>query len=226
MRFHKLFTILFLAFSSTHANATLLTFTFSANVDATQFGLSASAPLIIQYTYDTAQVGNIITPNNVIYPTNFSFMIGSDNIQASYGGINTRTPPSYAYAQFDLSDATYAIIDGVHSGQFTGNLNGYAIDTATFNLINQVPPITMLSSNSLPGSAAFISAADFIGVDIENLSGVKIIKQFAPGTFTFTATSPVPEPSAGLLALAGLVALGMLRLSNKWRSTGTSSLHK
>jgi hypothetical protein len=211
MRVRKLIALLFIAFSITQAYGTPIQFTFSANVDATQFGLSASAPLIIQYTYDTAQVGNTSTPNNVLYPIDFSFMVGNDAVQAWYGGINTRVPPAYAFAQFELSAATYAIEDGVHSGQFTGSINGYAIYTATLNILNQVPPITMLSSNSLPGSTAFISGADFIGVDIESPSNQKIIKQFAPGTFTFTSTAALaaPEPSGGLLALAGLAMLGI-----------------
>src|SRR5512134_3996478 len=80
------------------AKAATIYFSFSTNVDATDFGLTAAEPLTIEYSYNTATVGNTITPNNVIYPMGFAFTLGTFSVQAAYGAINTRIPPAFSFA--------------------------------------------------------------------------------------------------------------------------------
>jgi hypothetical protein len=217
----SLAALIFLAVSMGHASAAPITFTFSTDVDATVFGLSASTPLTIQYIYDPSELGPTYTPDNVLYPIDFSITLGSFVVQVTYGGINTRIPPAYSYSQFVLSAATYADEDGVNDGHFTGDINGYQINDAELNILNQNSPITMLNSNSLPTSTAFISGADLIIVDINseyNQAGdVQLYQQLTPGTFTFTEASAAPEASASLLAVVGISLVGILRFRKSSR---------
>lgn len=190
-------------------NATPLEFTFSASVDATPFGMPASVPLILHYSYDPLRAGTSTNPNDVLYPIGFDFTLGGQTVTATGGAVNTRVPPGFSYSQFYLFAATWTTLDGTTYGQFAGTINGIQIGAFSLNLLNNVAPITMLSSNGLPDSTAFASLANLLMVDIVSLDGSRqIVAQFGAGSFDFTARdTAIPEPSALVLILTGLGAL-------------------
>ena len=96
-------------------------------------------------------------------------------------------------------------------------MNGFSFSSFSLTIVDQVPPITMLTSTNLPSTADFINQASFIGVSIDRETFGTVIhrEDFGPGSYSFTA-STVPEPATA--SLAG-VALGLVAIWRRMSST-------
>ena len=189
-------------------NASPFIFTFSGNVDATQFGLGSSVPVSFQFTYDSSQAP--YGSSNATYLMPITLTVGGFVVQEQ-GTVDVFVTPSFDSVQ--LGAANYVSV-GSYGETLTGLINGFGVRLGTLDITNNVPPINMLSSTSLPTSSAFINRANLIGLDIEDLNSTrKIIQSYGPGSFTLTvAPVAVPEPATLLLCLIAIPAFALCRL--------------
>jgi hypothetical protein len=174
-------------------------FDFSANVDASQFGLSTSTPLTIQYSYDPSQGPLFGSSNGETYALNFTLQVGSNILNGQGEAVLLMSGPSDQFFVFAANSSPPTLV--------TGSINGTTVTSIDLNILNNTPPVDMLSSLNLPASTGFAGQANFVGVDINDFSNTHtIVQQFGPSGFTFTAEN-VPEPTTGLLVFAGCAML-------------------
>ena len=175
--------------------------TFSGYVDATSFGLSSSEPLVFQASYDSSA-----TPypgSNSMYLLPFSLSVGGYKI-SEVGAASLSIQPTFD--NFDMGAAGY-----VPGESLSGTINGSNVWIGSLDIVDDVAPINMLDSTSLPTSPDFIKDANLIVVAIENYNGTEeITKTFGPGDYTLSI-SPVPEPTTLTLTFAALAVLGLIR---------------
>jgi len=179
-----------------------ISFTFSGDVDATQCGLSSSTPFSIQYAYDPAQAP-VAGSNPADYAIDFTLTVGGYAAQG-HGALTLVIQPTFD--QFVLGACGCATLGG-DPEHLTGAINGIPLDGMTLDILDTISPIDMFSTTHLPGSAQFLSSADFFQLQIEDVSGTReIFKQFGPSELGLSAQA-VPEPGTGLLVVG---ALGIL----------------
>ncbi len=179
------------------AKASSVTLTFSANVDATAFGLTSSEPLVFQVNYDPATPANPGSNSTFTLPIDLS--VGGYTISET-GVISITMQPTFD--AFSLGAAGYVVGDSL-----SGSINGTAVWIGSLDIVDNIPPIDMLNSTSLPVSPDFITNANIISVDIENFSGTdKIIQTFGPGEYALSISS-VPEPSSLWMSGVGMIML-------------------
>jgi hypothetical protein len=211
---------LLLGLSRLPAVASPLTFTFSGNVDGTTYGLSVSTPLVIQWTYDPSQAP--YPGSNALYLMNFSLNVGGFAVLGK-GTLDVVIQPTYD--QFELGAAGYVQVGPSYQEGFTGLINGKDVWNASLNVLNNVPPLNMLSSTSLPISPAFISKANLIQLQIESFNQTgNILVQFSPGNYALTVSDAVPEPATGTLAMIALAALTIYAWGSMKRKSRVSGL--
>jgi hypothetical protein len=180
-----------------------ISFTFSGDVDATQFGLSASTPFSIQYAYDPTQAP-VAGSNPADYSIDFLLTVGGYAAQA-HGALTLLIQPTFD--QFVLGACDCATLAGDQE-HLTGSINGIPLEGMDLDILDTIPPIDMLSTTQLPTSAQFFSSADFFLLEIGDVSGnAEISQQFKPSELGLSAQA-VPEPGSGWL-VAGVLAILM-----------------
>jgi hypothetical protein len=197
-----LFSIVALCILPRSVSASPYVLTFSADVDAAGFGLASSEPLVFQVSYDSSA-----TPypgSNSTYLLPFSLRVGGYKV-SGVGAISLSLQP--AFDSVDMGAAGY-----VPGDSFRGSINGSNVWIASLDIVDNVAPIDMLDSTSLPTSPEFIKDANIIGVDIENYNGTeKITETFGPDDYKLSISS-IPEPTTLTLTFASLAVLILIRL--------------
>jgi len=192
--------LLFLLSAPAFCNS--ISFTFSGNVDATPFGLSASTPFSIQYSYDPNQAP--FQGSNAVYPVDFVLTVGGF-VSQGHGSVSVVVQP--LYDQFELNASGTTSI-GNYQESMTGEINGIPVFSLDLDILDTTPPLNMFSTTQLPSSPQFLSSADFLQLQIENFNGsANILQQFAPSDLGLSAQA-VPEPGSGWL-VAGVLAILM-----------------
>ena len=202
-----------------------ISFTFSGDVDATPFGLSASTPFSIQYSYDPAQAP--IAGSNSDYATDFVLTVGG-YVSHGHGAVTIVVQPTYD--QFFLGAAGTVSI-GNYQESMTGAINGIPVASVALDILDTIAPIDMFSTTQLPSSPQFLSSADFLQLQIENFNGsADILQRFAPSNLGLSAQA-VPEPGSGWLVAGMLTILMVCRFArpgwaNSPSKTGSTSLSR
>jgi hypothetical protein len=184
-------------------------FEFQANVDATAFGLSASEPILVLFSYQPFVAPVVVsygTPafRTVYGPIDGAFEIGGQvvDLQAQVDVDDNNN----GYDEFEFFAANYVVGTSV-----VGSVNGTGINS--FSLAFLDASQAMFGSTALPASADFGQAAQHVFVEFEDYLNQKQVRTdfYLPadaGSFAFT--NPAPEPASAPLALAALGALGLL----------------
>src|SRR5262245_6515766 len=105
-------------------------FSFSANVNATPFGLSSSTPAVFSYVYDPAQAP--FPGSNASYPIDFSLTVGG-YLTHEHGALDIVIQPSYK--QYELSAAGYVTYFPGYNGMLTGSVNGIPLWIVQLNIL-------------------------------------------------------------------------------------------
>jgi hypothetical protein len=192
--------------------AEMLQFDFTALVDATDFGLSESEPLLIRYRYDPLVVPLVVelgTPvvRRIYGPVPGLFAIGGDVVQIE--GQLSIDDENSGHDSYNFYAANYVVNTSVY-----GSVNGTPIHAFSLYFLDQVPPTSMLTSLDPPDSTAFAGGASLVRATFRDFPNQKVVlSDFAPaefGLFAFVA----PEPGASASAWAAAVLTALLA---RWR---------
>lgn len=209
MRSTALAVIAALGLAPSVARATMLQFEFSTLVDATAFGLSASEPLLIRYRYDpftvplVAALGTPVVVRHLYGPVVGTFQVGGHVVriegQLSVDDENSGHDSYNFYAANNVANTSVS-----------GSVNGTSIHGFSLYLLDQAPPLTMLSSLDPPATTGFAAQATLVRATFRDFLNQKVVQRdFAPaelGLYSFT----VPEPGVAASGVATAGALGAL----------------
>jgi len=192
-------------------------FEFQANVDATGFGLSASEPITVLFSYQPLLTPIVVSFGMPIVRTIYGPVDGSLEIHGEVVDLQAQVDiddNNNGNDEFDFYAANY-----VTGTSVLGSVNG--TDLNSFSLTFLDSSQSMFDSTALPESVDFAQAAQHVFVEFEDYLNQKQVRTdfYLPadaGSFAFT--NPAPEPASEPLALAALGALGLLASRRPARS--------
>jgi len=198
--------VLFVIGISGLAIAVPINFNFSATVDATDFGLSASEAVSIDYTYEPGT-----TPVHIDYgfrveygPVYGTLSMGGDTVTINgRASIRDESLPFGDADGYQFFAANYLV-----GTSLSGTINSIPVGYFSLKFLNQTT-LDMLNSTDLPSSTSFVADADLMRLHFKHRYGAQeeVLVEFpSSDDFNFTA-KPVPEPTTILLFGAGLVGL-------------------
>jgi hypothetical protein len=197
------------------ARAAPTQFHFLADVDATDFGLAASQPIIVLFTYDplaTPIVGSSgMPPTRTVYgPVDGALYVALDVVEI-HGQVSIDDGGGYDgfafYAANDVVDTSVA-----------GSLQGMALHRFSLDLLDQTD-LLMFDSTDLPPSAAFQDQASQVSVEFgDSLDQATVRSDWLlpgdAGEFDFDS----PEPGSAAAGQVALAALGLLASRSRRRA--------
>lgn len=183
-------------------------FVFSGSVNATQFGLTASEPLTVTWSYNPSQppiaTAGGPPPLRAFYDNiNAVFQVGPYTVTTtSLIAIDHDNP-----VDGDLLELSAATSLG--GTTLLGSINGIPVGEVDLKIGDFDPSPTMFSSLALPSNANYVNSANFIQAEIDNVPNTDhILQQFNSGSFALTETPVVlPTPEPGTLALSSIAIL-------------------